>query len=77
GKVVAVKRLSLESHQGTDEFLNELKVITEIQHKNLVEIIGYCADVQHKLLVYEFLHHRSLDIALFGKIEKSSEVIWS
>ncbi|KAF2309157.1 hypothetical protein GH714_000903 [Hevea brasiliensis] len=68
GRMVAVKKLSLEkSQQGESEFLSEVRMITSIQHKNLVRLIGCCSDGPQRLLVYEYMKNRSLDLILYGK----------
>ncbi|KAF3319947.1 Cysteine-rich receptor-like protein kinase 29 [Carex littledalei] len=66
GQVVAVKRLSQSSGQGLEELKNELVLVAKLQQKNLVRVVGVCLGGQEKLLVYEFLPNRSLDIFLFG-----------
>ncbi|KAH7572513.1 hypothetical protein JRO89_XS04G0267700 [Xanthoceras sorbifolium] len=71
GRLVAVKKLSLDkSQQGESEFLSEVKMITSIQHKNLVRLIGCCSDGSQRLLVYEYMKNRSLDFIIYGKIEQ-------
>ncbi|KAJ9132062.1 hypothetical protein P3X46_034575 [Hevea brasiliensis] len=68
GRMVAVKKLSLEkSQQGESEFLSEVRMITSIQHKNLVRLLGCCSDGAQRLLVYEYMKNRSLDLILYGK----------
>lgn len=68
GKLIAVKQLSLDkSQQGESEFLSEVKMITSIQHKNLVRLVGCCSDGAQRLLVYEYMKNRSLDLILYGK----------
>ncbi|EFJ30128.1 hypothetical protein SELMODRAFT_145920 [Selaginella moellendorffii] len=66
GSQVAVKKLSLQSNQGKREFVNEITIITGIQHRNLVRLKGYCVEADERLLVYEFLNKGSLDRALFS-----------
>ncbi|XP_071715129.1 probable LRR receptor-like serine/threonine-protein kinase RFK1 [Rutidosis leptorrhynchoides] len=65
GTVVAVKQLSSHSKQGNREFLNEIGVISCLQHPNLVKLHGCCIEGDQLLLVYEYLENNSLANALF------------
>ncbi|KAK4485581.1 hypothetical protein RD792_008224 [Penstemon davidsonii] len=68
GKMVAIKKLALDkSQQGESEFLAEVRMITSIQHKNLVRLLGCCSDGAQRLLVYEYMKNRSLDRIVYGK----------
>ncbi|KAG0601094.1 hypothetical protein M758_11G083600 [Ceratodon purpureus] len=65
---VAVKRLNKElSSHVEKEFLNEVDSIGLIHHVHLVSLFGYCAEANHRLLVYEYVKRGSLDRVLFQK----------
>lgn len=67
GRDVAVKRLGAGSRQGAREFRNEATLLSRVQHRNVVNLIGYCArGAEDKLLVYEYVPNESLDKILFS-----------
>ncbi|KAH7512739.1 hypothetical protein FEM48_Zijuj12G0122400 [Ziziphus jujuba var. spinosa] len=65
GSVIAVKQLSSRSKQGNREFVNEIGMISALQHPNLVKLYGCCIEGNQLLLIYEYLENNSLARALF------------
>ncbi|XP_057978155.1 L-type lectin-domain containing receptor kinase IX.1-like [Malania oleifera] len=63
---VAVKRVSKESKQGIREYATEIRVISRLRHRNLVQLIGWCHEKRQLLLVYEFMPNGSLDSHIFN-----------
>jgi hypothetical protein len=59
--LVAIKRLSSSSCQGRKEFEAEVKIISRLRHRNLVQLLGWCDSPKGLLLVYELVPHGSLD----------------
>uniref|UniRef100_A0A7N2LKB7 non-specific serine/threonine protein kinase n=1 Tax=Quercus lobata TaxID=97700 RepID=A0A7N2LKB7_QUELO len=74
-RVVAVKQLSAASHQGKNQFVTEIAIMSAVQHRNLVKLYGCCVEADKRHLVYEHLENKSLDQALFG--ERSLNLSWS
>ncbi|XP_059308821.1 cysteine-rich receptor-like protein kinase 43 isoform X2 [Lycium ferocissimum] len=70
GRQIAVKKLSHSSRQGMKEFKNEAKLLARVQHRNVVNLLGYCAHGVEKLIVYEYVANESLDKILFKSAKR-------
>ncbi|KAL1190770.1 Cysteine-rich receptor-like protein kinase 11 [Cardamine amara subsp. amara] len=76
GTEVAVKRLSKVSGQDTRNFRNEAVLVSKIQHRNLVRLLGFCLQGEEKFVIYEFVPNKSLDYFLFDPA-KQGELDWN
>ncbi|EEF35157.1 kinase, putative [Ricinus communis] len=63
---IAVKKISRRPKQGKKEYITEVKIISRLRHRNLVQLMGWCHQRGDFLLVYEFMPNGSLDSHLFG-----------
>ncbi|KAL5767389.1 hypothetical protein ACOSQ2_014172 [Xanthoceras sorbifolium] len=77
--IVALKKLH-HPHPNSEntfrkEFMNEIKALTKIRHRNIVKFYGFCSNAQHSFLVYEYLEKGSLDTILSNE-EKAKGLDW-
>ncbi|XP_042430872.1 probable LRR receptor-like serine/threonine-protein kinase At1g53440 isoform X2 [Zingiber officinale] len=76
GSMIAVKQLSSKSRQGNREFVNEIGMISALQHPNLVKLYGCCIEANQLLLIYEYMENNSLARALFGPPKYRLNLEW-
>ncbi|KAI8549301.1 hypothetical protein RHMOL_Rhmol06G0015100 [Rhododendron molle] len=76
-EIVAIKQLNLDGHQGNQEFIVEVLMLSLLHHPNLVTLIGYCTDGDQRLLVYEFMSMGSLEDHLFDVEPDKEPLSWS
>ncbi|XP_034920558.1 probable serine/threonine-protein kinase PBL17 isoform X2 [Populus alba] len=65
---VAIKELNPDGLQGDREWLAEVNYLGQLSHQNLVKLIGYCCEDEHRLLVYEYMASGSLEKHLFRRV---------
>ena len=75
GNIVAVKKLHQSEMDMTNQkdFLNEVRALTEIKHRNIVKLLGFCSHPRHKFLIYEYLERGSLATILNREEAKKLE----
>ncbi|KAL8110336.1 G-type lectin S-receptor-like serine/threonine-protein kinase LECRK3 [Apium graveolens] len=64
--IVAVKKIDRLVQDGAEEFKTEVNAIAQTHHKNLVRLIGFCEEEEHRLLVYEYMVNGTLANLIFG-----------
>jgi serine/threonine protein kinase len=81
-RVVAVKRSKLMNMAETDEFVQEIIVLSQTNHRNVVRLLGCCLEVEVPILVYEyisngtlfdFIHHNSTSPSLDTRLRIAQE----
>ncbi|KAG8365073.1 hypothetical protein BUALT_Bualt18G0066200 [Buddleja alternifolia] len=73
---VAVKQLDRNGFQGNREFLVEVLVLSLLHHPNLVNLVGYCAEGEQRILVYEYMANGSLEDHLLNLSPDKKPLDW-
>ncbi|KAG6499183.1 hypothetical protein ZIOFF_038939 [Zingiber officinale] len=76
-QIVAIKQLKQDGYQGSNEFLVEVLMLTVLRHPNLVNLIGYCAEGDERLLVYEYMCKGTLEDNLFDQTPGKAPIDWN
>lgn len=76
---LAVKKLDkrVSSQQKDVEFLELVNTIDSIRHANVVELMGYCAEHDQRLLIYEYCSNGTLQDALLLDDELKKKLSWN
>ncbi|XP_062001212.1 probable serine/threonine-protein kinase PBL11 isoform X1 [Rosa rugosa] len=76
GMLIAVKRINKEGFLGHEQWLAEIYYLGRLRHPNLVTLLGYCFEDDHRLLVFEFMSRGGLDNHLFGRDSCLQPLSW-
>ena len=76
GTLVAVKRSIAIDRNQIKQFINEIVILSEINHRNIVKLLGYCLETETPLLVYEFISNGTLYHHIHQKGLESSSLSW-
>lgn len=75
GTVVAIKCAKLGNTKGTDQVLNEVQILCQVNHRSLVRLLGCCVELEQPLLVYEYIENGTLLDHLRG--EGQGKLSWT
>ncbi|KAI5010641.1 hypothetical protein ZWY2020_012778 [Hordeum vulgare] len=78
GRMIAVKRIkqSALTGKGKKDFAREVEVMAGLRHGSLVRLLAYCNEGKERVLIYEYMENKSLNIYIFGTAKLLASLSW-